>query len=128
MLLLQRLRVLVAFEAHAWPFVLRFLDKEHAAYSPFENAADGAAVLDNSFRYPQMINDWFINLACSRQVRARLNRSALRAFSPLRIMRVGQSKGGVCATSSDSCPSHAARAIFHLPLPRSEPCRMAKRQ
>jgi hypothetical protein len=31
-----------------------------------QNAADGAAVLDNSCRYPQVVRGWFINVACSR--------------------------------------------------------------
>jgi hypothetical protein len=36
------------------------------------------------------------------------------------------SEGGVNSARSDSRP--AARGIFHLPLPRSEPCGMAKKQ
>ena len=32
------------------------------------DAADGGATLDNSCGYPQMMQDWFINIACSWQV------------------------------------------------------------
>jgi hypothetical protein len=32
------------------------------------NAADGGAALDNTCGYPQMMEDWFINIACRWQV------------------------------------------------------------
>jgi len=101
-----------------------------------------------------MIDNWFINIACSRQIPPRrLNRSPpeivsifsgdilstaknagrLRAggvarnpkFTPECTARSCELRNG--NSRSDSRPSRAARGIFRLPLPRSEPCRMAER-
>src|SRR5216684_6545759 len=84
--------------------------------------------LDNSSRYPHMTHDWFMNIACSRQVPPRrLNRSApeiagifsgdmfFTANSSL-VGRSAASKGGVCATRADSRLSCPHGTYFHLPF------------
>jgi hypothetical protein len=57
----------------------RFLDGVDPALTnlvrrSLEHGADGVTVLDNSCRSPQMMGDWFINIACSGRCRqGRLN-------------------------------------------------------
>jgi hypothetical protein len=88
------------------------------------------AVLDNSCRYPQMMDDWFINIACTRRVpQRRLNQfvpEIVIIFSSGYEQHRPPMHGGAHSIRSDSGQSCSAWSIFHLPSSRSEPCRMAE--